>query len=108
MRLTINNLTPEHPDPEDEAYWDFMSESLDRRRYDGDTRPVGIDLTMTTRQESHTRTAQVASFRTTHSAKGPVLEIHCDNAQAAILYEFLEMMSAVVRQIPKELHNEEY
>lgn len=41
MRLTINNLTPEHPDPEDEAYWDFMGESLDRRRYDGDTRRTG-------------------------------------------------------------------
>lgn len=106
MHLTINNLPPEHPDPEDKAYWDFMGESLDRRRYDGDTRPVGIDLTMTTRQGTRTRTERVASLRTTHSAKGPGLDIHCDDAQAEILYEFLEMMSAVVRQIPKELHKE--
>ncbi len=38
MRLFINNLTPEYPDPEDESYWDFMADSLQheaiRRRGD--------------------------------------------------------------------------
>ena len=38
MRLFINNLTPEYPDPEDESYWDFMADSAQheaiRRRGD--------------------------------------------------------------------------
>lgn len=34
MRVFVNNLTPEHPDPEDESYWDFMADSLNMRRYD--------------------------------------------------------------------------
>lgn len=108
MRLFINNLTPEeHPDPEDEAYWDFMADSLNMRRYDDEgTRPNSIDLTMTTQQGTRKHTTQVVSFRAPHNGKPPVLEIHCDAAHADILAEWLEMMSAVVRQIPKELHSE--
>lgn len=107
MRLVINNLTPEHPDPEDKAYWDFMGESLNKRRYDGDTRPVSIDLTMTTQRGHLSRRTQVASFRTSDSGNGPMLDIHCDTAQADILAEWLEMMSAVIQQIPKEFHSKE-
>lgn len=108
MRLFINNLTPEeYPDPEDESYWDFMADSLNMRRYDDEgTRPNSIDLTMTTQQGTRKRTTQVVSFRTPHNGKPPVLEIHCDAAQADILAEWLEMMSAVIRQIPKELNSE--
>ena len=98
MRVFVNNLTPEHPDPEDESYWDFMADSLNMRRYDDEgTRPNSIDLTMTT---------QVVSFRAPHNGKPPVVEIHCDAAHADILADWLEMMSAVIRQIPKELHSE--
>lgn len=107
MRLFINNLTPEHPDPEDESYWDFMADSLNMRRYDDEgTRPNSIDLTMTTQQGTRKRTTQVVSFRAPHNGKPPVLEIHCDAAHADILADWLEMMSAVIRQIPKELHSE--
>lgn len=83
MRLFINNLTPEYPDPEDEAYWDFMADSLNMRRYDDEgTRLNSIDLTMTTQQGARTHITQVVSFRAPHNGKPPVLEIHCDAAQA--------------------------
>lgn len=108
MRVFVNNLTPEHPDPEDESYWDFMADSLNMRRYDDEgTRPNSIDLTMTTQQGTRKRTTQVVSFRAPHNGKPPVLEITCDAAHADILADWLEMMSAVIRQIPKELHSEE-
>ena len=62
MRVFVNNLTPEHPDPEDESYWDFMADSLNMRRYDDEgTRPNSIDLTMTTQQGARTHTTQVVS-----------------------------------------------
>lgn len=77
MRVFVNNLTPEHPDPEDEAYWDFMADSLNMRRYDDEgTRPNSIDLTMTTQQGARTHITQVVSFRAPHNGKPPVLEIH--------------------------------
>lgn len=107
MRVFVNNLTPEHPDPEDEKYWNFMAESLNKRRYADDTRPVSIDVTMTTQQGSLKRKARVASFLALHGGKDPVLEIHCDEAQAEILEEWLEMMGAVIQQIPKEFHSKE-
>lgn len=108
MRLFINNLTPEYPDPEDEAYWDFMADSLNMRRYDDEgTRPNSIDLTMITQQGTRKRTTQVVSFRAPHNGKPPVLEIHCDATQADILAEWLEMMGAVIRQIHKEVNNDE-
>lgn len=72
MRLFINNLTPEYPDPEDEAYWDFMADSLNMRRYDDEgTRPNSIDLTMITQQGTRKRTTQVVSFRAPTMANHP-------------------------------------